>query len=113
MAFVVVVGALIGAYNLISTAVKNRREQTAQRNLPLNEVREDIRKHGEMLDRDKRRLDKIEEILDSQNEKDAEISEGLYILMRGFLAMTRHIRHGNNVDGLDKTEEEITNFLTK
>lgn len=110
--FVVIVGALIGAYNLISTALKNKREQDAIRNQPLNDVRDKLTAQAAMLDRDKKRLEKMDEIIEGQREQLEKLDDGINILMRSMLETVRHERHGNNMEGLERAEAGIMNYLT-
>lgn len=100
-----VILVMLGAYKSIMEVVKIRREEKRLHNAPIEQIRDTQQRQNEMLDRDKRRLDKLEDLQDRQN-------EGLNVLMRSSLAMTRHMLHGNNVDGLNDSERDITNYLT-
>lgn len=103
---------LLGAYKSIMEVVKIRREERRINNAPVEEIRETVTKQAEMLDRDKRRLDKLEDLQDNQNDELTELRTGLNVMMRSSLAMTRHMLHGNNVEGLNESERDITDYLT-
>lgn len=112
MTFVVVLGALIAAYNLISSALKNRREQLDRQNAPMNVLTSRVDRHDQLLDSDKRHLERIDRELEEQRAEYAHYKKGMDLLMRYSLAMTRHARSGNNIDGLERIEQEITLYLT-
>jgi len=102
--------ALIAAYNTVASALKNRKD--IMKDSPLTKAVERIDKHDAMLAADKRRIENLEEMTRAIKDHDDKVDEGLMVLMRSTLAMSRHMQHGNNINGLRDSENEITNYLT-
>lgn len=104
--------AIMAAYKTVMDFVKSLRDERKLKNAPINQINDKLQKHDEMLDRDKHRLDRLEATNERQNNEISDIRDGLHIIIRSTLEMTRHMRDNNNMQGLKKSEEEITNYLT-
>jgi len=95
---------LLGAYNVIMTAIKNHSEAKKLKNSPMTAVTEKIAKHDVMLGNDKARLDKLEGEVD-------DLGEATRILLRQALAINAHLISGNDVSKLKDSNSEIQNYL--
>lgn len=102
----VVLLVFIGAYNTISSAIKNRREQRKWQNQPLDDLTARVDKHDDLLARDKARLDALETEMKAMSEQSR-------ITMRGIKALLSHEINGNSDDKLRASLEEIDDFLLK
>lgn len=85
--------AAVGAYNIVSTAVRNWREQHA----PADALRAKVEEHGQKLDNDHRRLTTLEEVNALQ--------------LKALLQLITHELDGNHVDKLAEVRDEIQNYL--
>ena len=94
---VLVVLALLGGYNVVMTAVKNRREEKKRRDAPVNTLETTVKEHDERLKRDHERLNDLE--------------EANRIQMRALMAMLHHAIDGNSIDRLQKSFDEIQQYL--
>lgn len=101
---VVLILALIGAYNSIMTARKHHREEKMQRDSPVTRLAERVDKHDSMFSNDKRRLDEM----DMRIEK---IETQSTIILRGVRSLLSHEVSGNSVDKLKKSLQEIDDYL--
>ena len=97
---------LLGAYNIIMTALKNYTEAKKIKNSPLTEVNEKLTKHDGLLDKDKVRLDKLEDEVD-------DLGEATRILLRQALAINAHLISGNDVNRLRESNTEIQDYLVR
>lgn len=71
---------------------------------PADKMDERIKHNEECLDRDNKRLKKLEEDINH-------ISKATSVLMRGELAILGHMADGNNTGEMAKMEKEIQDFL--
>lgn len=95
---------LVGAYNTIMTAMKNRREEKKLRDSPVTQLTERVDKHDELLAKDKDRLDKLEtDVMD--------LGEATRILLRQSMAVNDHMISGNDVSKLRESNSEIQKYL--
>ena len=100
----VVLLVFIGAYNTVSSAIKNRREQKAWQNQPLNNLTARVDKHDELLARDKERLDALESDARAMTAQSR-------ITLRGIKALLSHEINGNSDEKLKASLEEIDDYL--
>ena len=96
--------AIVGAYNAISTALKNRREQKQIANSPLTKLQDDVSKINDKLEKDKSRLDEHEKQLMSMGQENK-------IMLRGVRALLSHEINGNSDDKLRASLSEIDDYL--
>ena len=94
---VLLVLALLGGYNVLMTAIKNRREEKRRTDAPVNNLEEKVNDHDERLARDHKRLNYLE--------------EAIRILMRSNMAQLSHEINGNSDDKLKASYDEIQQFL--
>ena len=94
---VLLVLALLGGYNVLMTAIKNRREEKRRKDAPVNNLEEKVNEHDERLDRDHKRLNDLE--------------ESNRIIMRALMAMMSHEINGNSDEKLKASFDEIQQFL--
>lgn len=99
-----VVLILIGAYNTVMQAVKNRREEKRLRDSPVNQLKERVDRHDELLAKDKDRLDAMESRMQDMGEQST-------ILLRGVRALLSHEINGNSTDKLSASATEIDDYL--
>lgn len=71
----------------------------------LDDIDEFMKETNRRFDRDKRRIDSLEE----QNSR---VQEGINVLCRSQLAHLNNAISGNHVDGLKETRAEIVRYLT-
>lgn len=95
---------MIGAYNAVMSAIKNRREEKRERNSPINQLTARVDRHDTLLEKDKDRLDTLE--ADS-----TDMHEAIRILLRQGMAINNHIISGNDVAKLRESSGEIQKYL--
>ena len=88
---------LIGAYNTVMGAIKTAREEKKLKNQPVNTLENTVEDHTQKLKRDHERITELE---DSNR-----------IIMRALMAVMSHEVNGNSTDKLQKSMEEIQEFL--
>ena len=88
------VGAALIAFTLSVWALVDKIKKARQPSIDAGQWR---RETDEKLDRDKKRIDSLE--------------DGNKVLLRGILAMLGHEITGNSVDKLKAAQEEITKYL--
>lgn len=99
-----VVLVLLGAYNIIMTAIKNRREEKRLRESPVTQLRERVDRHDELLAKDKDRLDAMESRMQDMGQQST-------IMLRGVRALLSHEINGNSTDKLNASASEIDDYL--
>lgn len=95
---------LIGAYNTVMQAIKNRREEKRLRDSPMNQLKERVDRHDELFAKDKDRLDEMEGRLQGMVEQST-------IMLRGVRALLSHEINGNSDDKLRASMTEIDDYL--
>lgn len=95
---------MLGAYNALSTAIKNRREQKQIANSPITKLQERVDRHDELLAKDKDRLDRHDEQISLMGQESK-------IMLRGVRALLSHEINGNSLDKLQKSMSEIDDYL--
>lgn len=109
---VVVILILIGVYNSIMTAIKTSREEKKYKNAPIDKINNRLDYHDECLKNDKLRLEALERTEEEFRRSNKDRDRCMNVIMRGQLAMLRHMQHGNNTDGMKASEQELTDYLT-
>lgn len=99
-----VVLVMLGAYNVIMTAIKNRREEKRLRESPMMQLKERVDRHDELLAKDKDRLDAMESRMRDMGEQST-------IMLRGVRALLSHEINGNSDDKLKASMVEIDDYL--
>lgn len=100
----IVILILIGAYNTVMTAIKNRREEKRIRESPVMALKERVDRHDELLAKDKDRLDRVEGRIDDMGTQST-------IMLRGVRALLSHEINGNSDDKLRSSMSEIDDYL--
>lgn len=95
---------LIGAYNTVMTAIKNRREERQRKDAPVEKLTARLDAHDQMLARDKRRIEEMEERISMMGEQST-------IMLRGVRALLSHGVNGNSTDKLKDSMTEIDEYL--
>ena len=95
---------LVGAYNVIMSAVKTRREEKRLRDSPVTKLTERVDRHDELLARDKDRLDGMEDRITDMGRQST-------IMLRGVRALLSHEVNGNSTDKLKSSMTEIDDYL--
>ena len=104
MELLAVVLLMIGAYNAIMSAIKNRREEKRVQNSPINQLTARVDRHDTFLEKDKARLDTLEA-------DGVDMHEAIRILLRQAMAINNHIISGNDVSKLRESSGEIQKYL--
>lgn len=99
-----VVLVLLGAYNVIMTAIKNRREEKRLRESPMMQLKERVDRHDDLLAKDKDRLDAMENRMQDMGQQST-------IMLRGVRALLSHEINGNSADKLNASASEIDDYL--
>lgn len=94
---VAVILLLIGTYNTIMGAVKTAREEKKLKDQPVNTLENTVDDHTKKLANDHERI--------------TELEESNRIIMRALMAVMSHEVNGNSTDKLQKSMEEIQEFL--
>ena len=97
---------LVGAYNTLMTAMKNRREEKKLRDSPVVKLTERVDRHDELLAKDKDRLDAVETRMQDMGEQST-------IMLRGVRALLSHEINGNSADKLNASMSEIDDYLIR
>lgn len=95
---------LLGAYNVIMTAIKNRREEKCLRDSPVTQLKERVDRHDDLLAKDKDRLDAMEARIQDMGHQST-------IMLRGVRALLSHEINGNSTDKLTASATEIDDYL--
>ena len=95
---------LVGAYNTIMTAMKNRREEKKLRDSPVTQLTERVDRHDDLLAKDKDRLDTMENRITDMGRQST-------IMLRGVRALLSHEVNGNSTDKLKSSMTEIDDYL--
>lgn len=95
---------LVGAYNTIMSAIKNRREEKRLRDSPVTQLTERVDRHDELLKKDKDRLDAMEDRITDMGQQST-------IMLRGVRALLWHEVNGNSTDKLKSSMTEIDDYL--
>lgn len=95
---------LVGAYNTIMSAIKNRREEKKLRDSPVTQLAERVDRHDELLAKDKDRLDDHDKQL-------KDIGTGMRVMLRNNMAVTSHLINGNSTDKMQASYTEIQDYL--
>ena len=91
--FVLVLAGILATIVLISSAIKAVREMTK----PQEELKKEVKRHAECLDRDNKRI--------------AEQEEMTRLTLRGVNALLNHEITGNGIENLKKVRDDITEHL--
>ena len=109
---------LLGIYNTVMTATKNHIEAKKQRNAPVDALNEKLGNHARMLDNDKRRFEEYDRRLADIERRFDEIDARLTAMkressmtLRGVRSLMSHEISGNSIDKLQKSAEQIDEFL--
>ena len=94
---VAVVLLLVGVYNTIMSAIKTAREEKRLREQPVNTLESTVEDHTEKLKNDHERITQLE--------------ESNRIIMRALMAVMSHEVNGNSTEKLQKSMDEIQQFL--
>lgn len=97
IATVAVVLLLVGVYNTVMSAIKTAREEKKLRDQPVNTLENTVEDHTQKLKKDHERI--------------TELEESNRIIMRALMAVMSHEVNGNSTDKLQKSMEEIQEFL--
>lgn len=95
---------LVGAYNTVMGAIKNRREEKKLRDSPVTQLTERVDRHDELLKKDKDRLDAMEDRITDMGRQST-------IMLRGVRALLSHEVNGNSTDKLKSSMTEIDDYL--
>ena len=95
---------LIGAYNVIMTAIKNRREEKKLQNSPVTQLTERVDRHDDLFAKDKDRLDDHDKQL-------KDIGTGMRVMLRNNMAVTSHLINGNSTDKMQASYTEMQDYL--
>lgn len=109
---VVIILILVGVYNTIMNAVKIHREEKKLKNAPIDQIKSRLDFHDKCLENDKLRLEALERTEDEFRKNNENRDRCMNVIMRGQLAMLRHMQHGNNIDGMKESENELIDCLT-
>ena len=103
---VIVIMACVTAVTAILGLVAALRKERSYHNEPLVKV-------NERLDRHERKIEQLEADRDALKRHNDDQDEQNAIVIRSLLAILRHMQYGNNVDGMKRSESEITDWLTR
>ena len=94
---VAVVLLLVGVYNTIMNAIKTAREEKRLKEQPVNTLEHTVDDHTKKLQNDHERITQLE--------------ESNRIIMRALMAVMSHEVNGNSTEKLQKSMDEIQQFL--
>ena len=95
---------LIGIYNTVMTAIKNHLEAKKRNSAPVDDLRTRVESHARMLERDKQRLDDIDERLVGLKRESS-------MTLRGVRALLSHEINGNSDEKLREANSAIDTYL--
>ena len=96
--------ACVAAYNALSTARKNAREERKLRESPVTRLAERVDRHDTLLANDKGRLDEMDDRVER-------IQTQSTIILRGVRSLLSHGVSGNSTDKLKSSLQEIDDYL--
>lgn len=102
--FVIVTLVLLNAYNVISTARRNAREEKKRREQPKSEIVKKLDDFAKYLDNDKRRLDDHDRQL-------GDMRSGLMAVCAGVQALLEHELHNGNTTEMNEASKNIDKWL--
>ena len=88
---------LVGIYNTIMGAIKTAREEKKLKDQPVNTLETTVEDHSQKLKKDHERITALE--------------ESNRIIMRALMAVMSHEVNGNSTEKLQRSMEEIQQFL--
>ena len=88
---------LVGIYNTVMGAIKTAREERRLKNQPVNTLENTVEDHTKKLANDHERITQLE--------------ESNRIIMRALMAVMSHEVNGNSTEKLQKSMDEIQQFL--
>ena len=94
---VAVILLLVGVYNTIMSAIKTAREEKRLKEQPVNTLEHTVEDHTKKLQND--------------NERITQLEESNRIIMRALMAVMSHEVNGNSTEKLQKSMDEIQQFL--
>lgn len=94
---VAVILLLVGVYNTIMSAIKTAREEKRLKEQPVNTLEHTVEDHTKKLQNDHERITQLE--------------ESNRIIMRALMAVMSHEVNGNSTEKLQKSMDEIQQFL--
>lgn len=90
---------VIGAYNAIMSAIRTHRDEKLLKSKPVEDLKARVDSHETMLNKDKVRLDNME--------------EQQIIMLRSIRAILSHEINGNSVDKMQQSTSEIEEYLIR
>lgn len=93
-------GAIVaggGAFAIIYKIINKAKEPNAIQNKRLDEIEKKLEDHAEYLNRDNKRLGRIE--------------EGDKIILRALNALLRHGIDGNDINGMKEVHKDLESYL--
>ena len=90
---------VIGAYNAIMSAIRTHRDEKMLKSKPMEDLKARVDAHENMLNREKARLDNME--------------EQQIIMLRSIRAILSHEINGNSIDKMQQSTTEIEEYLIR
>ena len=103
---------IIGAFGALAVIYKGVEIIKALFGKQRSKTEEALKKHGELLDNDNRRIKEMEGLIKEiqQDQKEARVSQG--VMFRAMLSQINHTLTGNGDDKLRDARDEIQDYLT-
>lgn len=99
-----------GATAIIVKAVKRAFKPITE---PMHKIEKEVERQAECLDRDKKRLDNLEEALTSMASDIDEIKETQVVMLGSIFVMLQHMATGNNTGEMTGELKKLTEFLAQ
>lgn len=108
---VVVVLALLSAYNIFATSRANARKEQERKDAPVKQLREDVDKLTDDLDTERRRIDELQREIDHHDDDLRDLHAGQSALCMGVQALIEHELHNGNEDDMKEASASIGKWL--
>ena len=95
---------ILGIYNTVMTAIKNRMESKKRHDAPVDELKGRVDAHDRMLANDKCNIEEMKERISAMREESS-------MTLRGVRALLSHEINGNSIDKLTDSYNSIDEYL--
>ena len=97
-----------GAAAIIAKVVKRAFRPITE---PMSKIEKEVERQAECLDRDKKRLDSLEEALTTMTSDLDEIKSTQVVILGSLFVMLQHLATGNNTGEMTAELKKLTEFL--
>ena len=108
-----VLGLIIAIGGATAIIVKAGQKAFKPITEPMHKIEKEVERQAECLDRDKKRLDNLEEALTTMAKDIDEIKETQVVMLGSLFVMLQHMATGNNTGEMTGELKKLTEFLAQ